>query len=351
MAHPRISVVIPTFNRLHDLTHTVESLRAQSLPAEDYEILIVDNSSTDGTEQWALEQRAAAGPVLRYFRKEPEGPGAARNLGIQEAMGQYVVVMDSDVTLAPDWLAEAARALDADETLGMVGGRVVFAHDPAHLNAYGGCLSRIGLAWDYLEGALVERASEPEWRLWINCSAMMARTTLLRTLGGFDSVYFYGYEDSDLGWRAAIAGYRTRVFPHLVAHHHVGTEIGASSDTIIFHYSKNRLRSLIKNWGMGRLVRYLPAYLVYAVVDAAVRRPRRAKVRALLWNVHRLGETLRLRRQVQALRRVTDRELLPRFEHAWFPPTRLDGRRRRPAVESLSVHSPAAGSGHDDRVA
>lgn len=344
-----VSVVIPTFNRLTDLKRTVESLRTQTLPDDSYEIVIVDNSSTDGTDAWAHQMQTHDGPALRYFRKDPEGPGAARNLGIQEATGKYVVVMDSDVTLEPNWLDVAAAAMNEDDSLGMVGGRVVFAHDTEHLNAYGGCLSPIGLAWDHREGAPVETACAPEWRLWINCSAMMARTALLRELGGFDSVYFYGYEDSDIGWRAAIAGYRIRVIPTLTAYHHVGTEIGASSPTIIYHYSKNRLRSLIKNWGSARLVRHLPPYLAYALVDAVVRRPHRAKFAAVWWNVRMLRDTLQHRRRVQATRRVPDREIVHRFESRWFPPTRLDGRRRRPAVDSL-VQSTARGSGHDDRV-
>jgi GT2 family glycosyltransferase len=178
----------------------------------------------------------------------------------------------------------------------------------------------------------------------------MARTDLMRAVGGFDSVYFYGYEDSDIGWRAAIAGYRVGVVPNLTAYHHVGTEIGTSSATIIFHYSKNRFRSLLKNYGTRRLIRYVPAYLAYALVDAVARRPRGAKFAALWWNVRMLNDTLRLRRGVQATRRVSDRDLTPLFERAWFPPTRLAGRRRRPAVESLSVQSDTGGSGHDDRV-
>jgi GT2 family glycosyltransferase len=289
-------------------------------------------------------------PALRYFRKEPEGPGAARNRGIHEAAGDYVVIMDSDVTLEPEWLRRAAEALDADDTLGMVGGRIVFAHDTAHLNAYGGCLSPIGLAWDHSEGAPVESASAPGSRLWINCSALMARTDVMRELGGFDSVYFYGYEDSDMGWRAAIAGHRVQVIPTLTAYHHVGTEIGMSSATIIFHYSKNRFRSLLKNWGMGRIIRYVPPYLAYALVDAVARRPHGAKFAAVWWNVRMLGDTLRLRRLVQASRKVSDAELAPLFERAWFPPTRLAGRRRRPAAESFSVQAGTSASNHDDRV-
>ena len=175
MPEPRISVVIPTFNRLNDLKRTVESLRAQSIPAGAFEILIVDNESSDGTDVWARDFQDSGHPVLRYFRKEPQGPGAARNLGIENAVGEYVVIMDSDVTLEPQWIERAAATLDADPTLGMVGGRVVFAHDTEHLNAYGGCLSPIGLAWDHTEGGPVDVASEPGWRLWINCSAMMAR--------------------------------------------------------------------------------------------------------------------------------------------------------------------------------
>jgi GT2 family glycosyltransferase len=177
---------------------------------------------------------------------------------------------------------------------------------------------------------------------------MMARASMLRELGGFDYAYFYGYEDSDLGWRANLAGYRVAVFPQLVATHHVDPNTGASDPRIVFHYTKNRLRSVIKNYGLLRLCTIGAASMAVTLADGVLRAPHAPKLNALVWNTLHLGATLRARRAIQATRRRSDAELTRFFTQSWLPPTRLAGRRRRPAEKSDSV-LPVAPA-HDDRV-
>lgn len=345
---PLVSVVIPTFNRLPDLRRTMDALLAQTVPASAVEIIVVDNSSTDGTREWVESFGAGDHASVRYVRKEPEGPAAARNTGIEQARGEFVLFVDSDVVLNANWIATAIQAMHADATLACLGGAVVYAHAPGRLNAYGGEISPIGLAWDAAEGAPVTEARMPRECMWLNCSAMMARARLLRELGGFDATYFYGYEDSDFGWRVHLAGYCVKVFPSLVATHHVDPKIAGSDPRIVFHYTKNRLRSVTKNYGLLRLCGYGAASIAITLADGVFRAPRGPKLNAVLWNVLNLGSTFRARRAIQATRRRSDGEFAQLFTQTWLPPTRLAGRRRRPAEKSDTV-LPVAPA-HDDRV-
>jgi GT2 family glycosyltransferase len=342
----RASVVIPTYNRLADLRRTLAALARQS--AEDFEVIVVDNSSTDGTKE-AMDALAASGELpfpLACLRKSPEGPAAARNLGAREARASLVVFVDSDAELREDWLATALAEFARDPDLGALGGRVIYANDRARLNSFGGCLSRIGLAWDALEGDPLAAASAPRERLWINCTAVMMRREAVLEVGGFDERFFYAFEDSDLGWRLALAGWRQKVLPALETLHHVGEEIGRASDGIVFHASKNRLASLIANSGPRGLLLHLPIHLAYAAVDAALRPPRAAKLRGVLWNLTHLRGTMRRRREIMRLRRRGEAELAPLFADTLFPKVRLAGMRRRPN-RAQSVSEAAAG---DDRV-
>lgn len=346
-----VSVVIPTFNRCEDLRITVEALEKQTYPADRMEVIVIDNGSTDGTEAMIADLQGRLGIAVRYRRKQPEGPGAARNLGAEMARGDYVAFVDSDVSLAPDWLQETAALLDDDGAVGQVGGKVIYDHHRDCLNSYGGVLSPIGLAWDAREGAAAASVDSAEETLWISCSATLVRRSAFDAAGGFDAAFFYAHEDTDLSWRLGVLGWKVLVIPTASVFHRVGEAIGQSSPQIVFHACKNRLRSMLKNMSGRRLAAALPIYLAYALADATLRPPRKAKLVALAWNLRALPGTLRLRRVVQHARRVPDDRLLRLMNPRWFPEVRLAGRRRRPVHAEGSGDSSLSPHVRDDRVA
>lgn len=344
-----VTIVVPTYNRARDLPETLRALAGQVPPPAA--VIVVDNSSTDDTQavvEGMAPELAATGTALSYRRKAPEGPAAARNLGWRESRTRLVAFVDSDVSLEPGWLSACCAALAAEPRLGAVGGKVVYAHRPELLNCYGGELGPIGLAWDALEGAPVTAASAARDVLWANCSALLVRSAAIAAVEGFDEAFFYGYEDSDFGWRLTLAGWPVRVIPQASVRHRVGQEIGRAAGPILFHSAKNRLRSVLVNWGAARLALYAPLSLAYSLADLALRGPRRPKAQALAWTLRNLGRTLAMRRRVQGGRKVGDAVVAGLMAPRLFPERRLGGLRRRP-VDTLTA--PAAGTaGADDRV-
>ncbi|MEM1176938.1 MAG: glycosyltransferase family 2 protein [Acidobacteriota bacterium] len=108
---PRVSVIIATHNRAELLPVAIESILAQSL--QDFEIVPVDDASTDGTSE-VLGQLAASDPRIRPLRAEQNlGPGGARNLGIQHARGEYVAVLDDDERAEVGRLERQVEFMDA----------------------------------------------------------------------------------------------------------------------------------------------------------------------------------------------------------------------------------------------
>jgi len=108
MADPFISVVVPTYNRAGYIGKTLKTLLAQAYEA--YEVIVVDDGSTDNTEEVV---RDIADSRLRYFKKPNAERGAARNYGARQATGRYVNFFDSDDLAYPNHLREACKAINA----------------------------------------------------------------------------------------------------------------------------------------------------------------------------------------------------------------------------------------------
>src|SRR5262245_51386278 len=106
MASPRITVVIPTWNRGALLERAVASVRAQTVAV--HEIIVVDDGSTDDTEA-RMRRR---GDSVRYLRQQNAGAGSARNLGMRAASSEWVAFLDSDDVFAFDHVARLLQAID-----------------------------------------------------------------------------------------------------------------------------------------------------------------------------------------------------------------------------------------------
>lgn len=101
---PELSVVIPTYNRINILKETLEGLFNQSLDKQRFEIIVVDDGSDDGTTDMIIELRGKARYNLRIYWQEHSLAGSARNLGIQEADTNIILLMDSDIIPTPKLL-------------------------------------------------------------------------------------------------------------------------------------------------------------------------------------------------------------------------------------------------------
>jgi glycosyltransferase involved in cell wall biosynthesis len=195
---PFVSVIVPTYNRASLLKRLLESLREQTYPADKFEVLIVDDGSTDETPQVVEEFARSAPFAVRYFRQPRKGPAAARNLGIQYSKGEIIAFADHDVTVIKEWIARAIRyfkELKVDGVEGRTephGEDTPFSHRNYNLN--GG--------------------------LYLTCN-MFYTKTILQKVGGFDERFFPPpyREDTDLAWRVLDAGGRIVFAPDVVAFH------------------------------------------------------------------------------------------------------------------------------------
>lgn len=112
---PKVSIIIPAYNTRHFLPQTVSSALSQTW--QDFELLIVDDGSTDGTGQWVAEQ---TDPRIHLVRQPNQGAAAARNTGIKHAKGKYIAFLDADDLWEVDKLKKQVAVLDSLSEVGLV---------------------------------------------------------------------------------------------------------------------------------------------------------------------------------------------------------------------------------------
>jgi glycosyltransferase involved in cell wall biosynthesis len=118
---PLVSVVICTYNRRALLRHCLTSLFTQTFPKDDYEIIVVDDGSTDGTQTLLQGVAQEAGPALSALRQENKGSAAARNLGISNARGRIIASIDDDCVATECWIENAIPYFADDNIVGVQG--------------------------------------------------------------------------------------------------------------------------------------------------------------------------------------------------------------------------------------
>lgn len=107
----RFSVIIPSYNRADEVIDLLRSLQAQTCEHSRFEVLVIDDGSTDATEQKVNELASQVDFHLRFFRRNHEGPGPARNFGMSQAEGEYFLFIDSDCQADANWLKEIDEAI------------------------------------------------------------------------------------------------------------------------------------------------------------------------------------------------------------------------------------------------
>lgn len=230
----KLSIVIASFNRAQGLVAFLCELSRQRVPnGVEWEAVIVDNNSNDGTRLAIAPLLSAHPQKFKYLFEGRQGKSLALNAGIAEAKGEVFVFTDDDCVPDPDWLASIAREFNADPSLGVLGGRVELFSD--HDRPVSIRTSR--------ERTLVS-SSDQLFSLLIGCN-MAVRRSALEVVGGFDPFLGPGtklpaMEDLDLLYRIFQKGLKIVYSPEvLVLHNH-----GRTSD--------EQIRALNRGYVVGR---------------------------------------------------------------------------------------------------
>lgn len=182
---PKVSVIIPTYNRARFIEEAIKSVLAQDF--EDYEIIVVDDGSNDNTREIV---KSFKNKKIRYFFQENKGRSKARNRAISLAQGQYLAFLDSDDVFLPGKLTKQVKCLDEHPKIGMVYASALTMDENGH---------KLKKKYRATSSGFIYKEVAFTVPLLIIVPTVMVRKEVIDKVGGFDEK-MHSFEDVDL-WR------------------------------------------------------------------------------------------------------------------------------------------------------
>ncbi|MDO8445573.1 MAG: glycosyltransferase family 2 protein [Deltaproteobacteria bacterium] len=252
-----VSIIIVNWNGKMFLERNLSSVFSQTF--QQFEVILVDNGSTD----WSVEfVRLHFPDVIIIENKENLGFAKGNNQGIRAAKGKYIATLNNDTVVDKEWLSNLVNVAESSENhVGMWAPKILSMKEPAKIDSVGGLLIyKDGIArgrgrgkedkgqFDKVEGILFPSA----------CSALY-RKDMLDDVGLFDEDLFAYCEDTDLGLRGRLAGWKAVSVPDAVVYHHYSGSTGTYSEIKAFLVERNHIWVAIKNFPASMVV-LMPFY-------------------------------------------------------------------------------------------
>ncbi len=263
MSGKQVTIIIPNYNGLQFMGTCIDALERQN--CQDFEILVVDNGSTDGSVEWLKAQGIPA-----VFLPENTGFSGAVNTGIRAAKTPFVLLLNNDTEAAPDFVGALLAAVRRSKRIFAVSSKMVQMYHRELMDDAGDMYTLMG--WAYQRGVgRSSRGYNRPMEVFSACAgAAIYRREVFDEIGLFDEMHFAYLEDIDVCYRAKLRGYHVRYCPEAVVYH-VGSGTSGSKynpfkvrlaarNNVYLNYKNMPLGQLAVNFPMiaaGIAVKYL----------------------------------------------------------------------------------------------
>jgi GT2 family glycosyltransferase len=304
----KTSVIIITYNGRHYLQDCLGALCPEIDDAA--EIIVIDNNSSDGSPQYIRDFYPA---VRLVVNPENRGFAAANNQGAALAAGDVLLFLNQDTRVYPGWLNALSAELARDDAVGLATSCLLLMDRPRCIHLCGQDLHYTGLVSGRGYGQEVQNFAAPAEVNAVSGGSFAIRRDLWQALGGFDETFFMYYEETDLSWRARLAGFRSVYVPgSRLLHDYQPASPGRSR---LYHTFRNRHILLLKNWRCRTIIFLLPALILtelleigYALMNGWTGLT--AKIAAYAWLITHPRAIRRLHQDSQKQRQESDAALL-----------------------------------------
>lgn len=245
------------------LPDCLDSLVAQTF--RDFEVVLVDNGSTDESIPLIQQRYPWVNLVLLG---ENTGFATGNNRGLEKATGKYIITLNNDTRVEPDWLASLVQVAESHPRVGMVGCRICSFFDPDKIDSLGMGICADGMSrgryrnkrWSELRLPLVEEILFPS-----ACAALYKRE-MIDQIGFFDDDFFAYAEDSDLGLRGRLAGWQAVLATGAVVYHKYSQSSGSLSPFKVHLVERNHYWVVMKNFSPVGLLK-LPFFTILRYLE------------------------------------------------------------------------------------
>ncbi|MFC2025811.1 glycosyltransferase family 2 protein [Chloroflexota bacterium] len=313
---PLVSVVLVSYNSQPWLKICLPSLSKQNYTP--YEIILVDNGSTDDSVQWVSKNF----PAVKLVTLEKTRPlSKAINCGVTEAKGEFYLLLNPDLKLSPDAIANMVSSINGDQNIAAVAPKLKLMWAPAFLNGLGNFVGSISWGTDIGLGHLDLGQFENWTEVPSACfAATLISASVWNAVGPVDEGFPLYYEDSEWCYRARQQGYTIRAAPDAVIYHAFGSRTslekgGSLTPEKLQYVSYGRLRFAVKLLSRSYLIRFLSMYFLEDSLNTiySIMRGRWKNIRAYFraWTgfLNNLSLLRNERKHLQEQRKKTDRDL------------------------------------------
>lgn len=308
----KVSVIVVNFNGMPFLETCLRSVLNQNYP--DFEVILVDNYSSDGSVDY-VRQRF---PDLLIVANEKNlGYAAGINSGIAHTRGTYFAPLNVDTEVEQNWLAPMVEFMDANPHVGAVTPKSLLYRNRDKVGVQGLNVHITGLG--FVRGLNKQDNNlqkEPFQVAAVSGCSFLIRREIVERMGGLNEDNFMYYDDVDLSWLVNLMGYKIYCIPRSVVYHEYELKMTPQK---MFWLEYGRLSSLLCYLKPPTFIVLLPALVFTEALITGyclIRGPRHswAKLRAGTAVLRNLRGIMRRRRQAQSLRKLSDFQLLTRFE-------------------------------------
>lgn len=308
-----VSIIIVNYNGLKWLQNCLDSLKKQTY--NNFEIILVDNNSKDDSLNFIKTNYPK---VVLVENKENSGFAGGNNLGYKYVKGEYIWLLNNDTECESETLENFLKAFDEIPNLGSVQSKLVLLNEKDKLDVCGSYWTDTTFLYHFgirgKENVLMFNKATP---VFSNKGAsVMLKKEIIDKIGLFDGDFWSYYEETDLCNRIWSFGYECWYYPKATVYHaNGGTSITFANDFIQFHNFKNKLLSFLKNFEIKNLIYIIPIYLFFNFTLAIFwllqgkYKHFLAFFRSIWWNVIHISSTLDKRKNIQSLRKVSDKAI------------------------------------------
>lgn len=318
---PKVTILIPNYNGKKWLEQLLPTIGKSTYP--NYEVLVVNNGSTDDSAEF-LKKNYPNVHVIKI--KKNRGYAGANNFGIKYAKGKYVLFLNNDTKVTPNFLEPLVEKIENNKTIGAVQPQIRHMVKKEVIDSIGSFFTFTGFLYHY---GYFQPHKERKYQKELSVYSVKGACFLMKKkdyidIGGIDESFVTYVEESDLCHRILLSGKKIIYVPQSVVYHFGGGDMSimTKNEVVIFRSFRNRFVSYIKNLSMKKLLLVLPIHFLLceilifmSIFRGKLKQAIASQVGVVGW-IPNFPSILKKRRYVQShIRKISDDRLFAEVEH------------------------------------